>query len=434
MSTKSYNFLSKKINTKKNNIGIVGLGYVGLPLVKRFIKAGNKKIYGVDSDKKKVESLRKGTSPINSIKIKYFKRNSDNISTNYLILNKADIIIICLPTPLKSNNRPDLKYLSDCYKTLSKIKLKDKMIILESTVYPGVTRKFAKKMILNNKKLEIGKNIFFGYSPERENPGDKSFSYQKTPKVISGYTKNCLKLIKNIYSSIAKKTYLCNTLEEAETSKLLENLYRSINIGLANEMKLICDKLGISVHSVIESAATKNFGFQKFIPGPGLGGHCIPIDPYYLSWVSEMNGYEPKLLKSAAKINNSMPKIITKKILSYFKKKPKVLIFGVSYKKNVDDDRESPSFEFMKIFKKKKIKFDYFDPFFPTIKKGRKISLVKKSIKLNIRNSKKYDCCLIITDHDIYDYKFIKKNFKYVFDTRGVFFRKRIVSRNIIQV
>ena len=434
MSTKSYNFLSKKIGIKKNSIGIVGLGYVGLPLVKRFIKAGNKKIFGVDSDERKVKSLRKGISPINSIKINYFKRNTDNVSTNYFILKNADIIIICLPTPLKSKNKPDLKYLSDCYKKLSKINLKDKIIILESTVYPGVTRKFANQVILNNKKLKIGKNVFFGYSPERENPGDKSFSYQKTPKVISGYTKNCSKLMKNIYNSVAKKTYLCNNLEEAETSKLLENLYRSINIGLANEMKLICNKLRINVHSVIESAATKNFGFQKFTPGPGLGGHCIPIDPYYLSWVSEIHGYEPKLLKSAAKINNSMPKFIIDKILSYFKTKPRILIFGVSYKKNVDDDRESPSFEFMNMFKKKKIKFDYFDPYFPKIKKGRKISLEKKSIKLNVTNAKNYDCALIITDHDFYDYNFIKKNFKFVFDSRGVFFRKNIFSPNIIQV
>ena len=434
MSSQSYKLLSKKINIKKYNIGVIGLGYVGLPLVKRFIKAGNKNVFGVDSDQKKVDFLRNGKSPISSISIKYFKKNKDKISVNYKILNNVDIIIICLPTPLKSKNKPDLKYLNDCYKNLSKINIKDKMLILESTVYPGVTRKFADKIVYNNRQLQIGKNIFFGYSPERENPGDKSFSYQKTPKVISGYSKYCLRLMKIIYNSVAKKTYFCNTLEEAETSKLLENLYRSINIGLANEMKLICDKLDINVHSVIESAATKNFGFQKFIPGPGLGGHCIPIDPYYLSWISEKHGYEPKLLKSAAKINNSMPKIITEKILSYFDKKPRILIFGVSYKKNVDDDRESPSFEFMNIFKKKKIKFDYYDPFFPKLKKGRKISSEKKSIKLNIKISKNYDCGLIITDHDMYNYKFIKKNFKYVFDTRGVFFRKKIVSKNIIQV
>ena len=215
--------------------------------------------------------------------------------------------------------------MEDCYKNLSKINLEGKIIILESTVYPGVTRKFANQIKLLNKNLKIGTNIFIGYSPERENPGDKSFSYQKTPKVISGFSQKC--------ENIMKKIYLCNTLEEAETSKLLENLYRSINIALANEMKLICSRLKINVHNVIETASTKNFGFQKFIPGPGLGGHCIPIDPYYLSWISEKKGYEPLLLKSAAKINNSMPTIITNKILKYFKGKPRILIFGISYKK-----------------------------------------------------------------------------------------------------
>ena len=434
MLIKSYTSLSHKINIKKYNIGVVGLGYVGLPLVKRFLKSGSIKIFGVDSDKKKVNLLRIGKSPINSINIDYFKKNKDNVSTDCAILNKADVIIICLPTPLKSKKTPDLKYLEVCYKNLSKINIQNKIIILESTVYPGVTRKFANQIVLNSKHLQIGKNIFFGYSPERENPGDKSFSYQKTPKVISGYSSNCLKLMKKIYNSIAKKTYQCGSMEEAETSKLLENLYRSINIGLANEMKLICDKLNINVHNVIETASTKNFGFQKFLPGPGLGGHCIPIDPYYLSWISEKNGYEPKLLKSAAKINNNMPNIITNKILKYFKKKPKILIFGISYKKNVDDDRESPSFEFMKIFKKRKIKFDYIDPYFSQIKKGRKISLQKKSIKLNIKNSKNYDCGLILADHDKFDYHFIKNNFQYVFDARGVYFRKKIISDNIIQV
>ncbi len=434
MQIKSYNFLSKKLNLNKHKIGIIGLGYVGLPLVKKFLQSGCKKIFGVDSDKKKINLLQKGKSPIDSIKIKYFKKNKEKLSTDYLILQNVDIIIICLPTPLKSKNNPDLSYLNDCYKNLSKINIKNKIIILESTVYPGVTRKFADQIILTNKKLEIGKNTFFGYSPERENPGDKNFSYNKTPKVISGYTNSCLKLVNSVYQNITKKTFACKTLEEAETSKLLENLYRSINIGLVNEMKIICDKLNIDVHNVIESAATKNFGFQKFTPGPGLGGHCIPIDPYYLSWISKKKGYEPLILQSSAKINNSMPKIITNKILKFFNKKPKILIFGISYKKNVDDDRESPSFEFMKIFKKKKINFDVVDPFFKEIKLGRQIKFKKKLIKLTKKNARNYDCALIVTDHDKFNYKFIKSNFKLIFDCRGVYKIKKIIGKNIIQV
>jgi UDP-N-acetyl-D-glucosamine dehydrogenase len=434
MQTKSYNLLSKKLNLNKHKIGIIGLGYVGLPLVKKFLQSGCKKIFGVDNDKKKIKLLQNGKSPIESLKIKYFQKNYLQISTSYSILRNVDIIIICLPTPLKSKNKPDLSYLNNCYKNLSKIYIKNKIIILESTVYPGVTRKLANKIVLSNNKLEIGKNIFFGYSPERENPGDKKFSYYKTPKVISGYTALCLKLVKLVYKNISKKTFSCNTLEEAETSKLLENLYRSINIGLVNEMKIICDKLNIDVQNVIEAAATKNFGFQKFNPGPGLGGHCIPIDPYYLSWISKKKGYDPIILKSSAKINNNMPKIITNKILKFFNKKPKILIFGISYKKNVDDDRESPSFEFMKIFKKKKINFDVIDPFFNEIKIGRQIKFKKKLIKLGKINFKDYDCALIVTDHDKFDYNFIKNNFKLIFDCRGVYKSKKIFGKNIIQV
>jgi UDP-N-acetyl-D-glucosamine dehydrogenase len=426
--------LLEKTKSKKYNIGVIGLGYVGLPLVKRFLVSKNIKVFGVDNDIKKISLLKKGFSPIKSIKINYFKEFKKRISAEYKILESVDVIIICLPTPLKSDKTPDLKYLENCYKNLFKIDLKNKLIILESTVYPGVTKNFADLLISKNLDYKIGKNIFFGYSPERENPGDKSFSYQTTPKVVSGYSDECLKLMQNIYKIISNKVFSTNTLEEAETSKLLENLYRSINIALVNEMKLICDKLKIDVHKVIETAATKNFGFQKFIPGPGLGGHCIPIDPYYLSWISKKKGYVPQMLKSAAKINDNMPRLIIKKILKYFKSKPKILIFGISYKKNVDDDRESPSFEFMKILKKENIYFDFIDPYFSKIRKGRKILIEKKSIKLNKKNSKHYDCAIIVTDHDKFNYNFIKKNFKYIFDTRGVFLRKKIFSQNIIQV
>ena len=434
MNKKSNISLLRKIHNKRYKVAIIGLGYVGLPLVKRFINSSKIDVIGVDNDIRKVNLLRKGISPIDSIKIQYFKKFKDRVSDNYSIVNSADIIIICLPTPLKLKQKPDLVYLDNCYKNLSKITLENKMIILESTVYPGVTRSYANKIIKLSSKLKIGKNIFFGYSPERENPGDKSFSYNKTPKVIAGYSKPCLKLIKKIYQNIVTKIYSCNTLEEAETSKLLENLYRSINIGLVNEMKIICNKLNIDVHNVIETAATKNFGFQKFVPGPGLGGHCIPIDPYYLSWISKKKGYDPLILKSSAKINNNMPKFITSKILKFFNKKPKILIFGVSYKKNVDDDRESPSFEFMKIFKKKKISFDFIDPFFKEIKLGRQVTFKKKSVKFNKRNMKNYDCALIVTDHDKFNYLSIKKNFKLIFDCRGVYKAKKIFGKNIIQV
>ena len=304
--------LIKKIKSKKLMLGIVGLGYVGLPLALRFIDKGIR-VCGVDNDLKKINFLRKGKSyikSINKIKISYFKNNYKHLSNNYSILKNCDIIIICLPTPLKKNKSPNLDYLLNSIKKIEPYTKKFQTLILESTVYPGTTRKLVKKI---SKKFKIGENFFVGYSPERENPGDKTFSYKSTPKVISGYTKNCLHIIDRIYSFIATKRTHAETIETAETSKLLENLYRSINIGLVNELKIVCDRLKIDTYEVIKVASTKNFGFQKFLPGPGLGGHCIPIDPYYLSWISKKNGYNPRLIHTAGEINSKIPYWIYKK-------------------------------------------------------------------------------------------------------------------------
>ena len=278
------------------------------------------------------------------------------------------------------------------------------------------------KLLNSKNKYILGKDIFIGYSPERENPGDKNFTYDKTPKVVSGKTRYCLKLVNSIYKKIVKKVVNANSVEAAETSKLLENLYRSVNIGLVNELKIICERINLDIFEIIGLASTKNFGFQKFLPGPGLGGHCIPIDPYYLSWISNKYGYDPKFIRLSGNINRSMPQWVVKKMLKNIKlKKPKILILGIAYKKNVDDDRESPSFEIMKILKSKKIYFDYNDPYFSSIRKGRHIKLKKKSIKLTKSNLNFYNAVLIVTDHDDYDYKFIAKNSKQIFDTRGVY-------------
>ena len=276
--------------------------------------------------------------------------------------------------------------------------------------------------IVKQKKIILGKNFFVGYSPERENPGDKNFSYKKTPKIISGFSRNCLILMDALYKHIIHKRVKSDDLKSAELSKLLENLYRSVNIGLINELKIICDYLKKNIFKVIDLASTKNFGFQKFLPGPGLGGHCIPIDPYYLSWISKKKGYEPKFIPLAGKINTMMPSWVVKKMLNKIKNhKQKILILGVAYKKNVDDDRESPAFNFMKILDKKKIKYNYSDPFFFKLRSGRKIKKVIKSVKLNSINLRQHDCAIIIADHDAFDYKFIAKHSKVVFDTRGVY-------------
>ena len=419
-----------KIIKKNFSVGIIGLGYVGLPICARFIKA-NIRVFGIDNDIKKINSLKRGISYIKNDNLKnfnYFKRHKDQVSNNYKILKNCDAILICLPTPLK-NLKPDMSYINNCVLKIKKILRPYQILILESTVYPGATEKLIK--MINNDELKIGKNFFVGYSPERENPGDKNFSYEKTPKVVSGLTKTCKIFVKNVYSPIVRKIIVANKIKDAELSKLLENMYRSVNIGLVNELKIICDKLKIDIFNVIELAATKNFGFQKFLPGPGLGGHCIPIDPYYLSWISKKHGYQPKFISIAGKINRSIPKWIVKNMLSRLKSNNlKILILGVSYKKNIEDDRESPTFNIMKILKSKKIKFEYNDPYFSKLRKSREFDFKKKSILLSKNNLKKFNAVLLVTDHDVYDYKFIAKNSKFIFDTRGRY--KQYNFKNII--
>ncbi len=415
------NSLKKKFIQKKFILGVIGLGYVGLPIANRFIKKGIK-VYALEQDVEKVNKLKRGINYINNSSLKnfdYFKRNKKKISNSYSILKNCDVILVCLPTPLK-NKKPDMSFIYNCGKELKKVLRAHQLIVLESTVFPGATVKFSEKFL--NKEHVLGKNIFLGYSPERENPGDKMFSYKSTPKIISGYSPKCLQLTETVYKHVVKKTIKAKNIESAESSKLLENLYRSVNIGLVNELKVICDKLNIDVFEVIRLASTKNFGFQKFMPGPGLGGHCIPIDPFYLSWASQQRGYDPKFIRLAGELNSLMPKWVVKKILKNIKiKNPSILLLGISYKKNVDDDRESPAFEIMRLLKEKNIKFQYNDPYFPVLRKGRNFKFSKKSILLNKRNLKKFDATLVVTDHDFYDYKFIYENSKQVFDARGIY-------------
>lgn len=410
-----------KIKKKDISICVVGLGYVGLPLCLRMIK---KKInvFGVDNDNKKIEYLKKGKSYISDIKdseLKYFRSNKSKISTNYDIIKDCHVVIVCLPTPLR-DNKPDMSYLEKSFKEISKFLKKNQIIILESTVYPGATKYLTKYF---SKKFVIGKEIFIGYSPERENPGDINFSYDKTPKIVSGISKQCKILVKTIYKNFINKVILVDTVKVAEMSKLLENTYRSVNISLVNELKIICEKLEIDVHNVIEAASTKNFGYQKFVPGPGIGGHCIPIDPFYLSWVSKKNGYDPKFIRAAGEISKFVPKWIVNKITDFFKNKnlrlAKVLIIGISYKPDVGDDRESPAFDIMSYFSKKKIKYDFYDPYFKELRVGRKNQISLKRININQNNLKKYDASIIITDHNKVDYNLIYKNSKFIFDCRA---------------
>jgi len=417
-----YKSLLKKIKSKKINICIIGLGYVGLPIALRFIKKGFN-VFGIDEDFKKIDSLRNSSSYISGIKnseLMYFKKFKNNLSTSYSLIKNTQVILVCLPTPLKKNKTPDMKYVFNCAKKIKKNINKETLIILESTVYPGATEEFLSK-IFNNPNL-IGKDFFVSHSPERENPGDKNFNYKTTPKIVGGFTEKCKKLSTQLYCHIVKKVVPVSSIKVAELTKLHENIYRAINIGLVNEMKIISNNLGINIYEVIDAAGTKNFGFQKFYPGPGLGGHCIPIDPYYLSWLSKKNGYEPKLIKTAGDINTKITNQIIKKILKNLKKKNgKVLIIGVAYKKNTNDDRESPSLKIINELKKNKIKVSYHDPYISKINKGRIFRHSIKSINLSKKNIKKSDLVVIVTDHDNVNYNLIKSFSKKIIDCRGVF-------------
>ena len=415
-----------KIKTKKINISVIGLGYVGLPLCMRLIDK-NFNVNGIDTDFDKINALKKGVSYIDNLKINnlgYFKNNPKNLSTKYDLVKKSDVIIICLPTPLKNNLEPEMKYIFDCFRKLKKILKKGQTIILESTVYPGATNEHFDK-INKNLNFKIGKDIFLIYSPERENPGDKNFDYSKTPKVVSGKSKNCEKIAKNLYSFICKKVFTATSIEVAEMSKLLENTYRSVNIGLVNEFKIISDKMNLNIWDVIKAAKTKNFGFTAFEPGPGIGGHCIPIDPHYLSLVSKKYNYNPSFIISSLLLNRKMPSWTFKQILKIANKKNinlnKILFLGVAYKKNVDDLRESPSIKIMNLFHKKKYKIKFNDPHINTVFLGNKNKKILCSQKMNYKNLSNYDAIIISTNHDSYDYKNILKYSKNIIDTRGVF-------------
>ena len=425
----------KKIKSNQIKVCIIGLGYVGLPLIEKFIE---KKInvYGIDNDKKKISLLKKGKSYLPNIKdksLKYFKKYPNKITSNYSILKNMDIIIICLPTPLKNYKTPDMQILNNCIENLKKYKKFNQILILESTVYPGATEELFKK--LNNKKKYIlGKNYFLIFSPERENPGDKNFSYDRTPKVVGGSTNKCSEIGYKIYNKIVKNVHLTKSIEIAEMSKLLENSYREVNIGLANEMKLISERMNINIWDVIEAAKTKNFGFTAFNPGPGTGGHCIPIDPMYLIWASKKKNFLPKLIWASSRLNSSMPKIIVRKIYkksNSIKKKLKNIFFiGVSYKKNVGDIRHSPAIEMILSFIKNKHNVFYHDPHV------NKIDLNDLKIKMHSRNLttqnlNKADIIIITTDHDEINYNKILNSNKIIFDTRGILKDKKKNKKNI---
>jgi UDP-N-acetyl-D-glucosamine dehydrogenase len=431
-----------RIRERKASIGIIGLGYVGLPLVREFHKAGFN-VTGFDVDPQKVDMLNKGKSYIRHITSETIKNliadGRFKAATDFTNLKDIDCIIICVPTPLNKHREPDLSFVFNTTRSIAGHLRKGQLIILESTTYPGTTDEDMRK-ILEGTGLKAGKDFYLAYSPEREDPANKDFITSKIPKVVGGYTRNCLKVAKALYDSIVIRTVPVSSTKVAEATKLLENIYRAVNIALVNEMKMLFDRMGIDIWEVIEASKTKPFGFQAFYPGPGLGGHCIPIDPFYLTWKAREYDFPTRFIELAGEINTSMPMYVVSRVadvlnkISKSIKDSKILILGLTYKRDVDDVRESPSLELIELLRNKGAKVDYNDPYVPMTRKMRHYDLKMTSVPLTDKNLSRYDCVVISTDHSSYDYGFIAKHSRLVVDTRNAM---KIVSgssrRNIVK-
>ena len=420
--------LIDKINDKSVNVGIIGLGYVGLPLAIEFTNAMYS-VTGIDVDKNKVELINSGKNYISDVNDSTLKKAVDKnllkATTDFSVVKNLDAISICVPTPLNKEKNPDISFIVSVMEEIKDYIHENMLIVLESTTYPGSTNELILPYISNNENLIPGENICLCFSPERIDPGNKYFNTSNTPKVIGGVTDKCSEVGKNLYSKIIKEVIVVSSTQTAEMVKLLENTFRAINIGLANEMAIMCEKLGVNVWEVIEAAATKPFGFMKFTPGPGLGGHCIPIDPYYLSWKLKTLDYDARFIKLAGEINTNMPKHIIDLIsisLNNEKKSingSKILVVGVAYKKDINDYRESPALDIIELLKKGGSKVDYFDPHVPKLNYNGITLESLAHLEKNALNN--FDACAILTDHSEINYELISRNSKIIVDTRNIF-------------
>jgi UDP-N-acetyl-D-glucosamine dehydrogenase len=420
--------LENKIIEKSAIVGIIGLGYVGLPLARAFI-AGGYRVLGFDVDQRKVDQLAAGQSYIGHLDAKWIARCIDDrslVATSDLDrLGEPDAILICVPTPLSESRDPDLSYVESTARQISRRLRPGQLIVLESTTYPGTTRDVMLP-ILSESGLIGGRDFFLAYSPEREDPGNADYTASGIPKVVGGLDPTSLQLAEKLYSNAVTKVIPVASCEVAEACKVLENTYRAVNIALVNELKVLCDTIGIDVWDVIDAAKTKPFGFHAFYPGPGLGGHCIPIDPFYLSWVARKHGTSTRFIELAGEVNASMPQYVLNRLSRALNdcKKPvrgsKVAILGVAYKKDVDDPRESPSFVLMKGLLEQGALVTYNDPHVPHLPKMRHHDLpAMSSSNLTPDYLAEQDCVLIVTDHSKYDYSYIVEHSKLVIDTRN---------------
>jgi UDP-N-acetyl-D-glucosamine dehydrogenase len=417
----------EKINNKEAIIGIIGLGYVGLPLMLRFTEVGYR-VVGIDVDESKNEMINASKSYINHISSAQIAENKHLIhaTSNFSEASEVDALILCVPTPLNKYREPDLSYVINTVEALLPYLKPGQLMSLESTTYPGTTDEELKPRI-ESKGLSIGQDFFLVYSPEREDPGNPNFHTASIPKVCGGDTIKCQNAGLALYSAVIEKVVPVSSTKVAEMTKLLENIHRSVNIGLVNEMKILSDKMGIDIHEVIDAAATKPFGFVPYYPGPGIGGHCIPIDPFYLTWKAREYGMHTRFIELAGEINTHMPKWVVSKTIDALNehekslKNAKVLVLGIAYKCNVDDMRESPSIHVMEILRDKGASVSYSDPYVPEFPKMREHHFELSSVHLTPESINSFDCVILATQHRLFDYAMIAEYAKLVIDTRGAF-------------
>ncbi|MGM0568650.1 MAG: nucleotide sugar dehydrogenase [Elusimicrobiota bacterium] len=416
-----YEKLIKKLKKSKAEVAVVGVGYVGLPLAAEFAQKGLK-VYGLDVSEEKVELLRKGVSYIQDVESSDLAAlvNSGNFipETNFKVMEKADAVIICVPTPLRKSREPDMSYIISASRSVASNISRGTLVVLESTTYPGTTREILAPE-LEKRGFNVGENVFLAFSPERVDPGNKEYGIRNTPKVIGGVDKKSLELARALYETAVDNVVCVDSCEEAEMVKLLENTFRAVNIGLINEMAQLCNKFGLDVWRIVKAASSKPFGFMPFYPGPGMGGHCLPTDPQFLSWKAKSSRFYPHFIDYAEEINRAMPSFVVSRISNVLNRYSKsvngssILIMGVSYKKNIGDVREAPAYDIIAELKELGAELSYCDPYVDEFEGVEGVDHAATDYG-------SYDCTVIITDHDDFNYKDIVNKAGLVFDCRGV--------------
>lgn len=442
--SKIYDNLNQKISNKTVIAGIIGLGYVGLPLMHSICKSGIN-VIGFDTDEEKIAMLKNGEVYLDTVDAKIISEHTSSKkfdpTSDMSRLSEVDVVIICVPTPLGVHREPDLSYVTDTAKAIGKHLREGQLIVLESTTYPGTTNGIMKPVLEETGK-KSSKDFYLAYSPEREDPGNPDYETSSIPKIVGGDGDEALELAINFYRLFLDKVISASSIDTAEAVKITENVFRAVNIALVNELKVIYDKMGIDIWEVIDAAKTKPFGYMPFYPGPGLGGHCIPIDPFYLSWKAKEYNTSTRFIELAGEINVKMPEYVYSKVVSALGNKhgksvnkSKILIMGIAYKKNINDQRESPAFPLIKILKDNGAIVSYYDPLIPSVNKMRQFPEFNnmKSIEWNKDNISKSDAVIIVTDHDEINYNELSEWSSLIIDTRNAMHGKNCSEDKIVK-